>query len=177
MLKGGGCADSSPPLPGDRPSQVAHSRPRGPREGGVEKELSLSAWGVCGEAGRGGGGELSPSCGPEADAVGSTGASQTARGPGTRGWAPRPRGIPSLLTPGGPHAPAIPELIRSAHQPIGASHSRHTRKAASPAHVPAASPRRGFAGPRAAPKTPSLCLMGSPWAETISQDRGTIDAH
>lgn len=103
--------------------------------------------------------------------MGSTGASQTARGPGTRGWAPRPRGIPSLLTPGGPHAPAIPELIRSAHQPIGASHSRHTRKAASPAHVPAASPRRGFAGPRAAPKTPSLCLMGSPWAETISQDR------
>lgn len=84
LLKGGGCADSSPPLPGDRPSQVAHSRPRGPREGGVEKGLSLSAWGVCGEAGRGGGGELSPSCGPEADAVGSTGASQTARGPGTR---------------------------------------------------------------------------------------------
>lgn len=143
----------------------------------MEKELSPSAWGVCGEAGRGGGGELSPSCGPEADAVGSTGASQTARGPGTWGWAPRPRGIPSLLTPGGPHAPAIPELIRSAHQPIGASHSRHTRKAASPAHVPAASPRRGFAGPRAAPKTPSLCLMGSPWAETISQDKGTIYAH
>lgn len=82
----------------------------------MEKELSLSAWGVCGEAGRGGGGELSPSCGPEADAVGSTGASQTARGPGTRGWAPQPRGIPSLLTPGGPHAPAIPELIRSAHR-------------------------------------------------------------
>lgn len=94
--------------------------------------------------------------------MGSTGASQTARGPGTRGWAPRPRGIPSLLTPGGPHTPAIPELIRSAHQPIGASHSRHTRKAASPAHVPAASPRHGFAGPRAAPNTPSLCLMGSP---------------
>lgn len=25
LLKGGGCANSSPPLPGDRPSQIAHS--------------------------------------------------------------------------------------------------------------------------------------------------------